>query len=670
MTWARRSLRGLAYVVALLLAGLPFALGRIADDPFIRFWWQRATARGLLTHLLVCVLAAATWYLLHAAGERGPRLGLREAALGGLVAATLASCLGTVYLRGSLAEAQRVLDYALCYWLVAALAAARERRTVLAVGLLLGGALAGAQGVQQWLVTVAGEGQKSWRVFGPFFNPNAFANYLLVLAPLGLVTTVVRRGAERLAAGFGVLLILAALFLTGSKGGLGSFAVGAAVLVLAAIDPVPRRGRRLRWVLIGVGAGLFALALLAPPIRVRLATAFGSQSHSTMFRVYTWQGTWRMALARPVLGFGAGSFELAYPRFAVAGPTDLAHETYLQVAAETGFVGLAAFLVVVATQAVALMRLLRVGEPSARLGAAAALAALVGFCLHNLVDYGWHVSGVGLALWALLGVGGAVGLEGQGSAAPAAADRAGGAAQKGAPGMAPKRRAHRGGRGREPAPQRKPGGTGAPTSPPRRGTWAGAAALLLLGLAAIPLLAAEQAAWRAELAMADGALWEAGTEYARAARLDPLSGAYARGQAHVAELEAPSGGAGAVAAAEAAWERVRKLQPTALRVPLALAQLARRAGRPAQSAAYAREATQLAPHWTEPWVALAEAAEAEGNRGAALAAWRQVAGLWGSPLQRYPAVDVALDESYARAWLALADEAEPQQAEQLHRRAT
>jgi len=659
VSWARRGLLGLAGVAALLLAGLPFALGHIADSPFIRHWWQRAAARGLLTHLVLCLLAAATWYLLHAAGERAPRWGLREAALGSLIAVSLASCFGSVYLRGSLAEVQRVLDYALCYWLVTALAADPGRRTILIGGLLLGGALTGAQGVQQWLDTLARTGSASWRVFGPFFNPNAFANYLLVVAPLALVAAAARRGPERLALRFAVVLILVALFLTGSKGGLASFAIGCAVLVLAAIDPARPGARRLRWLLIGAGAALFAAALLAPPIRVRLAAAFGSQSHSAMFRVFTWQGTWHMALARPVLGFGAGTFELAYPRFAIAGPTDLAHETYLQLAAETGFIGLAALLAVIVTQGRALGRLLRAADPTQRLVVAAALAGLVAFCLHNLVDYGWHASGVGLALWALLGIGGA---------APAAVSGTVEPRPEPSPAVAPQRRARTGGRRTDRGEAQTATGQGVPIV--ARWAWVGVAVLLALGSAAIPFLVAESAAWQAEVAAGQGAIWEAETEYARAAQLDPLNGSYARGQAQVAEWEVRPGDSGALAAAEVAWERVGRLQPTALRVPLALADVCRRAGRPEAAMRLARRATQLAPHWTEPWVALAEASEAAGDRAEAVAAWHRVADLWGSPLQRYPALDVALDVSYARAWLALAAGADPAQALELHQRAT
>ena len=42
----------------------------------------------------------------------------------------------------------------------------------------------------------------------------------------------------------------------------------------------------------------------------------------------------RLARARPLLGFGAGTFEYAYPRYGRAGFARRAHQSYLQYAAE------------------------------------------------------------------------------------------------------------------------------------------------------------------------------------------------------------------------------------------------------------------------------------------------------------------------------------------------
>ena len=54
------------------------------------------------------------------------------------------------------------------------------------------------------------------------------------------------------------------------------------------------------------------------------------------FRTLTWQGTLDMAQKRPLLGWGAGTFETAFPPHQVAGFTRHAHNSYLQLFAEAG----------------------------------------------------------------------------------------------------------------------------------------------------------------------------------------------------------------------------------------------------------------------------------------------------------------------------------------------
>jgi tetratricopeptide (TPR) repeat protein len=93
-------------------------------------------------------------------------------------------------------------------------------------------------------------------------------------------------------------------------------------------------------------AALILVLLIAGgrPLLKRL-TGAGEEAHSGKFRVYTWRDTLRMAQANPLLGAGIGSFETTYPRYARLQYTAHAHNSYLQIAGETGFPGLI-FLVI------------------------------------------------------------------------------------------------------------------------------------------------------------------------------------------------------------------------------------------------------------------------------------------------------------------------------------
>src|SRR5690606_34445213 len=129
-----------------------------------------------------------------------------------------------------------------------------------------------------------------------------------------------------------------------------------------------------------------------------------AQSNSAIFRWYTWVGTAEMIRERPLLGYGPGTFEYAYPQHAIVGFTRMAHQTPLQIAAEAGVPALLLALAAVAMIARRRIAGLRSGGMRA-LECAAALAALAAVGVHNLADYTWYVPAVGMSLAAILGLG-------------------------------------------------------------------------------------------------------------------------------------------------------------------------------------------------------------------------------------------------------------------------
>lgn len=108
-----------------------------------------------------------------------------------------------------------------------------------------------------------------------------------------------------------------------------------------------------------------------------------------------------MALARPMLGWGAGSFDTAFAPHAVATYTRHAHQGYLQLAAEEGAVGLLVWLGLLAVAFSRCLKTTREEIPGLR---AAAGAALVAAAFHNLFDSVLYVPCVSLLTWVLFGV--------------------------------------------------------------------------------------------------------------------------------------------------------------------------------------------------------------------------------------------------------------------------
>lgn len=181
------------------------------------------------------------------------------------------------------------------------------------------------------------------RAFGPFDTPNALAGLMVLAFPLAVVEAVsVLRRLKRavllaVLAAFG-----AALVLTFSKAGWLAFgAVAAAFGLWLSV----RRRRRVLTAALGL---VVALAVVLSALGLTGALpGLGLRRYvwSASARVGYWQAGVRMISERPVLGVGVGNFADHFFRHkSVTGEeTRFAHNDYLQVTAELGVLGLAAF---------------------------------------------------------------------------------------------------------------------------------------------------------------------------------------------------------------------------------------------------------------------------------------------------------------------------------------
>ncbi len=124
-------------------------------------------------------------------------------------------------------------------------------------------------------------------------------------------------------------------------------------------------------------------------------------------RPYLWKGAYRIIKAHPWTGVGLGNFRNAYKEHL---PYDLkktynhAHNNFLQIGAETGLPGLAAFILL---NLAAFWFLLRAtwknpnAEAKAVLGGV--LAAFLGFHAAGMFEFNFGDSEVALVFWGLLG---------------------------------------------------------------------------------------------------------------------------------------------------------------------------------------------------------------------------------------------------------------------------
>ena len=227
---------------------------------------------------------------------------------------------------------------------------------MLLVSAVAGAAVAGAGA----LYSLIAEGES--RARGPLDDPNDLAHVLVAALPLVLPLVVGRRKSVSVLALLAGAVLVAGAAATFSRGG--GLALGAAVVWLVA-----RRVLSLR-VLAAVVGVLAVLVLGGAVVAEReLAKALREKSFIASTNVDTrelrWQAAARILTDHPLLGVGPGGFRAEYPGASHNAEIDeqspVAHNMYLEVAAELGVPGLLLFACLIGTAVVASERALRAG---------------------------------------------------------------------------------------------------------------------------------------------------------------------------------------------------------------------------------------------------------------------------------------------------------------------
>jgi serine/threonine protein phosphatase 1 len=200
------------------------------------------------------------------------------------------------------------------------------------------------------------------------------------------------------------VVLLVAIFGTGSRGGIIAALLGLAVVALLSA----RKSHVDTRTLAAAGAAAAAMIILVAVVSGgalagRLAGGVLDDS-----RLAVYLDTLRMIAARPLLGQGAGTFADAFPLFNSGDEIGIvwlrAHSTYLQAAAE---LGLPMFVVVMAgivgMLGMILRRTLAVASPTP--AAIAALGAAAATAIQSTVDFSIQIQANALTLVVLLGAG-------------------------------------------------------------------------------------------------------------------------------------------------------------------------------------------------------------------------------------------------------------------------
>jgi O-antigen ligase len=220
---------------------------------------------------------------------------------------------------------------------------------------------------------------------------------MLVPIPLVFCLTRYAEGRVRAVIAAGAALMAGTIFLSGSRGGMISFV--AEMILFGVVLMKMEKGTKVA-ARIGVFAVVTAALLMwigGTELTKRVST-IGTETKHELSGGLRWtidKDGMRMIARKPILGWGLGTFPVAYPQFRSFYTSFFindAHNDYLQFVVETGLVGLVVILwFVVATYRGSFQRLL--DWPNDINGAVtlACLLGCTGILVHSFVDFNLQI---------------------------------------------------------------------------------------------------------------------------------------------------------------------------------------------------------------------------------------------------------------------------------------
>jgi putative inorganic carbon (hco3(-)) transporter len=230
-----------------------------------------------------------------------------------------------------------------------------------------------------------------FRVNSLFYDPNILGRYL-ALAVTALAAYIAWGADRRL------LAIAASVAGLGLAGLAFSFSITSFAALLGGLATLALLRWRLRGgaAAAGLGAGAIAALLLiggAPASDVAYERGGLDSGRGELI-----SGGVELAEARPVAGWGSGSFGAAFSERIQRGPTTVSHSEPVTVAAEQGAIGLAVYLPLLAVALIVLFG----AFPAASSARSAVAACFVVMLVHSIGYAGFTIDP---ATWALLSVG-------------------------------------------------------------------------------------------------------------------------------------------------------------------------------------------------------------------------------------------------------------------------
>lgn len=237
------------------------------------------------------------------------------------------------------------------------------------------------------------------RAVSVFENPNVLATYLLLILPFAFYCTLHASYAkEKLLFRLATLSIIVCLVLTWSRGAWIA-ALAATVLFFLIYN---KKNSRLLVVLCGL---IPIFSFMLPQSIVRRFTSIGDLADSSsLYRLYTWKGTWNAIKEYWLCGVGYGNTAYAemYPQFAYAGmgAAEHSHNLFLQILFGMGIGGFLVFVAILLLSAQMNLEYLKNSKDrKSRLLVLSCVCSVFASLIMGLFDYIWYNYRIFFLFW-------------------------------------------------------------------------------------------------------------------------------------------------------------------------------------------------------------------------------------------------------------------------------
>jgi len=263
--------------------------------------------------------------------------------------------------------------------------------------------LSGIYGIVQYIIGVPME--SGWvdpnsgietRVFATFENPNIFAEYLIMIIPVGYAVMLREKKFKNrmLTLGMGSA-VFASLLFTFSRGGWLGAAAGAFLFLFM---------YQLSMLLKFIPVALIGMMLLPASILSRIASIGSLQDASNFYRMQIWEKSVEIIKDYPLTGVGLGfnSFRKISTKYITEADPYHAHNTYLELAIEVGIIGLAMVIFLGLNMMIMVHHILKVDKYKGVL-MLGFFAGLISLMVHGMAEHVLYNPKIILLFWFYVG---------------------------------------------------------------------------------------------------------------------------------------------------------------------------------------------------------------------------------------------------------------------------